>query len=186
MKHPRPGRQLTFDGFPKSPSPKEAPKAPKEIAITELKTETGIDELTLKVAFKLCPSRMFFSKVKTDLLFNNELANSVVHRIPQGPLATDEYVYTAVLDMKGIPAGTHSVKVEMHEQGEANQKLCQTSKEGEVDYVPQTRQSGLVRIPTVKTVAGSDLAVSSQTDKAIYVEIEKTAKKEYTSKRDEW
>ena len=55
-----------------------------------------------------------------------------------------------------------------------------------MDYVPQTREARLVKVPIVKSVAGSDLAVVSESEKDIYREIEETGKKELIIKRDEW
>jgi hypothetical protein len=55
-----------------------------------------------------------------------------------------------------------------------------------VEYVPQTRESRLVKVPIVKSVAGTDLTVVSELEKDIYREIEKTMKKEHISKRDDW
>jgi esterase/lipase len=44
----------------------------------------------------------------------------------------------------------------------------------------------LVKIPTVKSVAGNDLMVVSSSAKNIYSEIEQDQKQEAISKRDEW
>jgi hypothetical protein len=44
----------------------------------------------------------------------------------------------------------------------------------------------LVKIPTVKSVAGADLTVVSSLAKDIYREIEQDQKQEAISKRDEW
>jgi hypothetical protein len=44
----------------------------------------------------------------------------------------------------------------------------------------------LVKIPSVRSVVGADLAVVSDSEKDIYREIEKTIKKEHISKRDDW
>ena len=52
--------------------------------------------------------------------------------------------------------------------------------------VPQTREPRLVKIPTVKSIAGSCLTVIANSEKEIYREIEEAAKKELNSKRDEW
>jgi hypothetical protein len=104
MKNPKTTKQLTFDNLPKTPI-QEAPKTQKRIIITQIATEIGEDELTLKIAFKLHPSKAAFSKVKSDLLFDSQFVNSVLIRIPQGPLATDESEYSSVLDMKGVAAG---------------------------------------------------------------------------------
>jgi hypothetical protein len=136
------------------------------------------------VAFKMQPSKDAFSKVHSDLSFNSHPVNSIIIRIPQGPLATDECEYGFVLDMNGIVAGAYTVKVELFEQWQSGEKLSSTTKELSVDYVPQTRQSRLLKIPTVKTVAGAHLAVASRIEKDIYEEIGKTQKEEQLSKRD--
>jgi len=52
--------------------------------------------------------------------------------------------------------------------------------------VPQTRQSRLVRVPSVRSVAGADLRVISEAEKGIYRDIEKTVKVEHSSKLDNW
>ncbi len=178
-------KQSTLDHLPKITA-KEANINPKQIIITQLDAETGEDELALKIGFKLQPSKTAFSRVKSDLWFDDQLINSVLIRILQGPLAADESEYAAVLDMKGVPAGVHTVKVVMYELWGSSERLCETLKEVTVDYVPQTRQSRLVKVPTVKSVAGTDLAVASEPEKSIYEEIGKTQKKEQLSKRDNW
>lgn len=178
-------KQTTLDRLPDTPK-KEPTKSSKQIVITQIDANTGINELAIKVAFKLQPSKAAFSKVHSDLSFNSHPVNSVIIRIPQGPLATDECEYGCVLDMNGIAAGAYAVKVELFEQWESGERLCETTKELTVDYVPQTRQARLVRIPTVKTIAGADLAVASRIEKDIYEEIGKTQKKEQLNKRDNW
>jgi DNA replication initiation complex subunit (GINS family) len=52
--------------------------------------------------------------------------------------------------------------------------------------VPQTHESKFIRVPIVKSVAGTDLSVISESEKNLYSEIEKTIKKEYVSNRDDW
>ncbi|MCW3995265.1 MAG: hypothetical protein NWE98_03835 [Candidatus Bathyarchaeota archaeon] len=64
--------------------------------------------------------------------------------------------------------------------------LWQTVKEATVDYVPKTRQERLVRVPTVRGVAGADLAVASEVQREIYSELEEALKKEQSSRRDQW
>ena len=88
--------------------------------------------------------------------------------------------------MKGIAAGEYLIRVEMYEPWSSGEKLNFTSKEVTVHYVPQTRAERLVKIPTVKSVAGADLTVVSSSAKDIYREIEQDQKKESISKRDEW
>jgi hypothetical protein len=184
----KPAKQLTFDSLNSAPQkqadPKTAPQ--KQIIITQMETSTGIDELTLKIGFRLQPSRLAFSKVKADLFFETTHISSALIRVLQGPLATDESEYTWVFDMKGVPQGVYRLKVEMYELWSSDEKLNQTSRELTLDYVPQTRQARLVLIPTVKSVAGADLAVVSGKEKTVYSDIEKTAKKEQITKRDNY
>ena len=184
-KNVKTSKQTTLDRIPEV-TKKEPAKSLKQITITQIGATIGENELALKVAFKLQPSKAAFSKIHSDLSFNSHPVNSVVIRIPQGPLATDECEYDCVLDMNGIAAGAYAVKVELFEQWESGEKLCETTKELTVDYVPQTRQARLVKIPTVKTVAGADLAVASRIEKDIFEEIGKTQKKEQLNKRDNW
>jgi hypothetical protein len=183
-------KQLTLDSLPNAPT-KESDKASaciheKQIIITEIGTLTKEDELAIKVGFKLLPSKTAFSKVKSDLWFDNQQISSVSISIPQGPLTQDEFELTPVLDMKGIIAGSYIIKVEMYELWASGERLSQAAKVIAVDYVPQTRESRLVKVPIVKSVAGADLAVVSELEKDIYREIEETGKKELISKRDEW
>ncbi len=147
---------------------------------------TREDELALKVGFRLLPSKAAFSKVKLDLSFDGQQISSVSIRVIQSPLARDDFELSPVLDMKGIPAGSHIIKVEMYELWSTGERLCQAAKEVSVDYVPQTRESRLIKVPIVKSVAGANLAVVSESEKDIYREIEENMKKELVSKRDEW
>ena len=187
--NPKLPKQLTLDNLPNA---KEKPiQIPskihrKSIIITEIDTLTKEDELELKVSFTLIPSKNSFSKVKLDLWFDNQQIKSFSIMIPQSPLAKDEFELTPVLDMKGIPAGQHRIKVEMYELWSSDEKLLQTFKEVTVDYVPITRESRLIKVPSVKSVTGNDLAVISESEKDLYRDIEKTTKKEQFSKRDDW
>ena len=183
-------KQLTLDNLPnvpkKEPAKTTPPNQEKRIVITEIGTLTKEDELALKVSFKLVPSKTAFSKVQSDLWFDNQQISSISIRIPQGPLAGDDFELTPVLDMKGIPAGSHTIKVEMYELWSSGERFSQAVKEVTVDYVPQTRESRFVKVPSVKSVVGKDLMVVSESEKDIYREIEKTMKKEQLSKRDDW
>ena len=93
---------------------------------------------------------------------------------------------TPTLDMRGIPAGTYALKVEMYELWPSGEKLSEAKKEAIVDYIPQTCESKFVRVPIVKSVAGTGFSVILESEKNIYNEIEKTMKKEYISNRDDW
>jgi hypothetical protein len=85
-----------------------------------------------------------------------------------------------------MDAGEYLIRVEMYEPWSSNEKLNFTLKEVVFQYVPQTREKGLVKIPTVKSVVGAGLTVVSSAAKTIYREMEQDAKKESLSKRDEW
>ena len=74
----------------------------------------------------------------------------------------------------------------MYEPWSSSEKLNFTSKEIIVQYVPVTREARLVKIPTLKSVAGADLTVVSSSAKNIYRDIEQDQKQEAISKRDEW
>jgi len=190
LKSLKASRQLTLDNLTKEPI-KESNKAAssiqaKQIIITEIGAVAKEDELALKVGFKLFPSKTAFSKLELDLAFDNQQITSVLIRIPQGPLAGDDFELTPVLGMKGIAAGSHSIRVEMFEPWSDGEKLSFTRKEVTVGYVPQTRESRLIKIPIVKSIGGRDLAVVSESEKNIYREIEETIKKESATKRDEW
>jgi hypothetical protein len=183
-------KQTTLGSFPDVPQ-KESVRAAeseqkKQIMITEIGNVTKEDELALKVEFRLLPSKTAFSKIRSDLFFDGQKLNSACISIPQSPLVADDFELTPVLDMKGIPAGPHTIKAEMYELWSTGERLSQAAKEVVVDYVPQTRGSRLVKVPIVKSVAGADLAVVSELEKDIYREIEETEKKELISKRDEW
>jgi len=183
-------KQTTLDSLPKVPK-KESAKTvesdhKKQIVITEIETVTKEDELALKVEFRLLPSRTAFSKITSELYFDGQKLKVVCISIPQSPLATDDFELTPVLDMKGINPGLHTIKVEMYELWPSGEKLTCTSKEVTVEYVPKSREDRLVKIPIVKSIAGTDLAIASDSEKSIYREIEESIKKELISKRDEW
>lgn len=183
-------KQTTLDDLPDVPQKKTVKgvesESKKQIIITEIGTVTKEDELTLEIGFRLIPSKTAFSKIRADLFFNEQKLNSVSITIPQSPLAANDFELTPVLGMKGIKAGSHTIKVEMYELWPTGEKLSSTSKEVTVEYVPQTRESRFIEIPIVKSYEGVDLAVVSESDKSIYHEIEETMKKELLSKRDEW
>jgi hypothetical protein len=55
-----------------------------------------------------------------------------------------------------------------------------------VDYVPVRREDRLVGVPFVKSVAGADLVVVSDSEKSLLREMEEEMKKEDLSRRDGW
>ena len=183
-------KQKTLENLPSESQRKSAKTAEteqkKRIVITEIGSETKEDELALKVGFSLFPSKAAFSKIRSDLFFDGQKLNCTCISILPGPLAADNFELTPVLDMRGIPAGPHTIRVEMYELWSTGERLCEAAKEVTVDYVSVTREEKLVRVPIVKRVAGADLAIVSDSEKGIYREIEESMKKELISKRDEW
>jgi len=183
-------KQKTLDSMQNNPQKEIAEprriEQKKQIIIIEIVSVTREDELDLKVDFSLLPSRAFFLRITSDLYFNGQKLNSAIMSIPQGPLTTDSLEFPYVLGMKGIAEGSYVVRVEMYELWSSGEKLSSASKEVSIQYVPQTRESRLVKIPTVKSVAGNDLTVLSASEKEIYREIEEDTKRELASKQDEW
>jgi hypothetical protein len=121
-----------------------------------------------------------------DLFFQENLLNSTTISIPQSTPLNDTSEFPLILDIQGIVAGKYSIRVEMNELWVSGEKLNFTSKEIAVQYVSQTRADRLVKIPTVKSVAGADLAFVSASAKNIYREIGQDQKQEAISKRGEW
>ncbi len=159
----------------------------KEIIISALDTVSKEnEELALRTEFKLVPSKASFNKISLDLFFEDHLLKSSTLAIPQSMLLGDSLEYPLALDMKGIVEGNYLVRVEMYEKWSSGEKLNFASKEITIQYTPQTRESRLVKIPIVKSVACTDLTVVSSTAKDIYREIEQDQEKESVSKRDEW
>ena len=74
----------------------------------------------------------------------------------------------------------------MYELWSDDEKRSFTQKEIAVHYVPQTRESRLIKTPIVKSFGDPCLGVICESGKDIYREIEETMKKESDSKRDEW
>lgn len=182
--------QTTLGSLPEPRKVEPARPAPassgKQIEIKELSISLREDELVLKVAFRLLPSRTAFSRITADLYFDDQKIESLRLRVLQGPLATDDSEFSSVLDMTGIAQGQHTLRVEMYELWSSGEKLTATSKEATINYIPVRREDRLIRIPTIKSVAGADLAIITASEKNIYREIEQDMKEESDSKRDHW
>jgi hypothetical protein len=88
--------------------------------------------------------------------------------------------------MRGISAGSHSIKVEMHEPSASGEKRSRSAKEVAIIYQPQSRESRLIKIPIVKKIEGEGITIVSESEKDIYREIEEAEKRELASQRDEW
>ena len=183
-------KQTTLDNLPEAPKNESIetfvnnPK--KQIVITEIGFVTKENELALRIEFGLFPSKKFFSKMRADLFFDGQKLRSVSIMIPQSPLARDDFKLNPVLDMKGITAGSHVIRVEMFELWDSGEKFTCASKEVWIDYVPLRREDRLIKVPTVKSVAGKDLVVVSESEKNIYREIDENIRKEAVSKRGHW
>jgi hypothetical protein len=193
-------KQLTLDNLPAEPQKKPSEKEEllpssfaetpdeqnKQIVITKIGSVIEEDELTLDVEFKLAPDKNAFSKIKSDLWFDEKRIESVLFDIMHSFGTTDEFTLKAALDLNGIEPGPHAVKVEMYELSSSGQTCVYTLKEVTIEYHPQKRESRLKKIPIVKRIEGAGIAVVSNSEKAIYREIEDTMKKDLISKRDEW
>jgi hypothetical protein len=194
------GKQLTLDNLPAEPQKKppekeellpsssaESPdKQNKQIIITKIGSVIEENELTLDVEFKLAPDKNAFSKIKSDLWFDEKRTKSVLFDILHSFGTTDEFTLKAVVDLNGMEPGPHAVKVEMYELSSSGQMCAYTLKEATIEYLPQKRESRLKKVPIVKRIEGEGIAVVSDSEKDIYREIEDTMKKDVISKRDEW
>ncbi|HUK85671.1 MAG TPA: hypothetical protein VLU95_07400 [Candidatus Acidoferrum sp.] len=165
---------------------RESSRPTKAIIINQITNKIEETELVLKVEFSLKPSNTAFSKINLDLYFEEQLIKSTPICIPQSNLLCDSLEFPLFVDMRGIVAGSYLVRVEMYEVWDSSEKLCFSEKEIVVDYAPQSKESQLVKIPTVKSVAGAEISVVSSTVKSIYEEINEDEKRESISKRDEW
>jgi hypothetical protein len=157
----------------------------KQIVITEINTITREDELALKVSFKLLPSKNAFSKITADSFFDGQKLSSRNFSVLQGPLAVEDFELTSVLEMKGISAGSHVIRVEMCELCSGEKLRC-VSREVVIDYVPLRREDRLIKVPIVRNGASDDFAIVSDSEKDIYREIDESMRNEEASKRDEW
>jgi hypothetical protein len=164
----------------------EETKPKKAIIIDDVVTTIKENELLLKTEFKLLPSPTSFSKINLDLYFQERLLKSTPLDIPQSTLLNENLQYPQILDMKGIAEGNYLIRAEMYEPWPAEEKLCFATKEIAVQHTPQTREPRLIKIPTVKSSARTNLDVVSSKAKNIYKEIDEDQKKESLSKRDEW
>ena len=183
-------KQKTLDNLPEAP--KEKPPQPiqskqeKQITITEISTVAREEELALKVGFRLLPSRIVFSEIKADLFFDAKKASTAHLKVLMGPLAADNFEFKSTLNMKGISAGSHAIRVEMYELWSSGEKLTCASKEVTIEYTPMRKEDRLIEIPIVKHVPGADLQVVSESEKDVYEELEKSMKRDQMSKRDEY
>lgn len=174
-------QQSKLDIFP-SEIEKEPFRKSKQIVINKMVSVAKYDEMALTVEFKLIPSKLNFSKVKSTLLFDDQEVKSALVRIPQGFGDSNEFQLNYVLDMRGISAGPHNIKVELRDLFSP----CFGTKEETIEYVPLDRQAAYRKVPIARKIAGEDFTIISDVDKKIYVDIENSRKSELDSKRDKW
>jgi hypothetical protein len=183
-------KQTTLGSLPETrndvPSKTVVPELKKQIEITQITTSTREDELVLKGAFKLSPSRTAFSRIRSDLYFDELEIDSLRLRILQGPLATDESEFSVELDMTGIVEGKHTLRVEMYELWDSGERTTSTSKEATVEYVPVKREDRLIRVPIIKRTEGADLEIVTAMKKNIFREIDEAMKRESEGRREHW
>jgi hypothetical protein len=183
-------RQKTLDNVTeqskKEPPQPTEPKLKRHILITDISTATKEDELTLKIEFKLFPSRTSFSKMTADLFFDTKKISTLHISILPSPLATETSEFSSALVMNGIDAGKHTIRVEMYELWSSGEKLAYTSKEVAIDYVPVKKEDRLIEIPIVKHSAGADLQVVTDFEKDVYRELDESIKRDQISQRDGW
>ena len=177
--------QLKLDSFP-SEAVKKIQTEEKQIIITKLNSTLVWDELLLEIEFQLVPNKNHFSKIKAALWFDQEKTRSILFDIMQSFNITDEFTLKVTLDLKEIPEGQHSVKVEIYELWEFIEKHENVKKEIIFEYTPETKKANLRKIPIIKRIEGEGVAVISDSEKDVYREIQETMKQEVDSKRDKW
>jgi hypothetical protein len=183
-------RQTTLGSLPEAQkaaaSKMVVPELKKQIEIIQITTSTREDELVLKVTFKLVPSRTTFSRVTSNLYFDDLEIDSLRLRVLQGPLATDESEFSIGLDMTGISEGKHILRVEMYELWDSGERTTSASKEATIDYVPVRREDRLIRVPIIKRTEGADLEIVTAMEKNIFREIDEAMKRDSEGKREHW
>jgi hypothetical protein len=63
------------------------------------------------------------------MCFDEQKIDLLQLRIIQGSLVTNDFEFSSALDMTGISAGQHTLRVEIYEIWNAEEKLTATSKE---------------------------------------------------------
>jgi hypothetical protein len=134
--------------------------------------------------FKLIPSGSSFSRVIADLYFDGQKFDSLPLRIIQGPLASDVLEFSSVLDLTGIEAGRHVLTVDIFELWLSGERITSTSKETTIDYAPVRREDRMIKVPIVKSTAGVELSIVSDSEKRLFSELKEERKKESTYDRD--
>ena len=177
-------KQATFENLPRKLDKTTEVKPNKSITI-QLNYTTKEDELDLSIGFHLVPSRMYFSNLILDLSFDNHKMNSYLISLPPSRLLSDELEFPLTLDMKGIQAGEHVIKVEMAEKEETGEIIVHSSKYIILQYSPIHKQDRYVKVPIVRKIEGAFRIILPE-EKELYRELEKQQQKELNSKKDRW
>jgi len=155
----------------------------KQIKITQLvPTTRNYDELNVDADFRLAPSKKDFSKIRYTIWFDGQKAYSDLIEIPQSLIASDEFQMKRILDLRGMPPGIHTVKIELCDLFSPS---C-ASEETTIEYKPLTKEERFRIIPIVKKTEGVDISIVSNDEKEVFREIKDTLRKEQISKRDKW
>jgi len=174
-------KQLKLEIFP-SELKEKSPKKNKKIVINRINSVKKYDEIALAVEFQLVPSKKEFSRLRSSLWFDGQEVKSAIVTIPQGFGDSDEFQLKLELDMRGISAGAHYVKIELQDLFSPCFAISQIT----IEYIPQDKKAKYRKIPIAKKLAGDDFAIISNSDKEIYLDINKKRKSELESKRDGW
>jgi hypothetical protein len=177
-------KQTTFENLPKNVDKPSEAKPNKSITI-QLNYTTKDDELDLSIGFHLLPSKIYFSNLILDLSFDNNKLNTYLVNIPPSRLLSDELEFPLTLDMTGIQAGEHIIKVEMSEKGETGEIIVHASKYIVLQYSPIHKHDRYVKVPIVRKIDGTFKIVLPE-EKELYRVLEKEYQKELNSKKDRW
>jgi hypothetical protein len=158
-------RQLTLDNqkFSRTISPKATLAANDSRQIILIKTESSQskNELVIKVAFALSPSKSVFPSIRCNLFFDGQQIKTNLVTIPQNQVATNDFELTPiVLDMKGLNAGFHTFRVDLSELLPLKNKVS-SSKEFTIEYVSALKAEKYVKLPVVKTFEIEALEVNA-------------------------
>jgi hypothetical protein len=175
-------RQSTFDKFPKQTA-EPFVKIEKSIMIAQLAYVIKEDELELSVAFRLYPSKNHFSNLTLELYFDDHKLDTHVLTLPPSQLLGDELEFPIALDMRGITAGTHSIKVELAECLNTSEKFFCASKYIIAQYKPIKREDRYIKIPIVKKIGGA-FRIMLPEEQELYQDLEESKRQEIKSQRD--
>ncbi|NLF88984.1 hypothetical protein GX563_09210 [Candidatus Bathyarchaeota archaeon] len=176
-------KQATFDNLPKTA---DAPKAkPEKSIVIQLTHAAKEDELDLAISFRLLPSRMHFSNLQLDLHFDGDKVNTYRVAIPPSRLLSDELEFPIALDMTGISAGEHVIKVELSEKWMTGEVLAYASEYVVVQYSPVRKEDRYVKVPLVRKIDGAFRIVLPE-EKELYDALEKGNREEANAKRDKY